>query len=184
MSNLITNVIKMSNNSLFYALGSESRIKIIRTLAKKEIHLSQLSRELKLSKPVISRHIKILEKAGLIKRRIIGNVHLLSANIESLEKAFDPFIEESNIEIDKNTTIFEILKQLPGIETKSDGKNQFITSIDGDGGFYIYEVDGKIPEKAIDEFKPEDNSTIQLKKLVPVSKKKIKIDIKKREKKD
>jgi DNA-binding transcriptional ArsR family regulator len=173
----------MSNNSLFSALSSESRIKIIKKLVNKEIHLSELSRELKLSKPVISRHIKILEKSGLIKRRVIGNVHLLSANIESIEKAFEPFIEESNIEIEKNTTIFEILKQLPGIETKSDGKNQFITSIDGDGGFYIYEVDGKIPKKAINEFKPENNSTIQLKKLVPVSKKKIKIDIKK-EKKD
>ena len=184
MSNLITNVIKMSNNSLFYALSSESRIKIIKTLASKEIHLSELSRELNLSKPVISRHIRILEKAGLIKRRVIGNVHLLSANIESIEKAFEPFIEESKIEIEKNTTIFEILKQLPGIETKSDGKNQFITSIDGDGGFYIYEVDGKIPEKAIDEFKPKENSTINLKKLVPVSKKKIRIDVKKKEKKD
>jgi DNA-binding transcriptional ArsR family regulator len=173
----------MSNNRLFYALSSESRIKIIKKLANKEIHLSELSRELNLSKPVISRHIKILEKADLIKRRIIGNVHLLSANIESIEKAFEPFIEESNLEIEKNTTIFEILKQLPGIETKSDGKNQFITSIDGDGGFYIYEVDGKIPKKAIDEYKPNDKSTIHLKKLIPVSKKKITIDLKK-EKKD
>jgi len=172
----------MNNKNLFYALSSESRIKIIKKLVNKEIHLSEISRELKLSKPVVSRHIKILEKAGLIKRRIIGNVHLLSANIESIEKAFEPFIEESKIEIEKNTTIFEILKQLPGIETKSDGKNQFITSIDGDGGFYIYEVDGKIPEKAIDEFKPKDNSTINLKKLIPISKKKIKIDIKKNKK--
>jgi len=173
----------MSNKTLFYALSSESRVKIIKKLVNKEIHLSQLSRELKLSKPVISRHIKILEDAGLIKRRIIGNVHLLSANIESLEKAFEPFIEESKIEIEKNTTVFEILKQLPGIETKSDGKNQFITSIDGDGGFYIYEVDGKIPKKAINEFKPEDNVTIKLKKLVPISKKKIRIDIKIKKKK-
>ena len=173
----------MSNKTLFYALSSESRVKIIKKLVNKEIHLSQLSRELKLSKPVISRHIKILEDVGLIKRRIIGNVHLLSANIESLEKAFEPFIEESKIEIEKNTTVFEILKQLPGIETKSDGKNQFITSIDGDGGFYIYEVDGKIPKKAINEFKPEDNVTINLKKLVPISKKKIRIDIKKKKKK-
>ena len=170
----------MSNKNLFNALSSESRVKIIKKLANEEIHLSQLSRELHISKPVISRHIKILEEAGLIKRRIIGNVHLLTANLECLEKAFDPFVKETKMEIEKNTTIFDALKQLPGVETKSDGKNQFITSINGEKGFYIYEVNGDIPKQAIDEYKPKENVTLQLKKLVPVSKKKIKIDLKKR----
>jgi len=168
----------MSNKNLFNALSSETRVKIIKQLANKEIHLSQLSRELNISKPVISRHIKILEEVGLIKRRIIGNVHLLSANLECLEKAFDPFVKESKIEIEKNTTIFDALRQLPGVETKSDGKNQFITSINGEKGFYIYEVNGAIPKKAIDKYKPKESVTLQLKKLVPVSKKKIKIDLK------
>jgi len=173
----------MSNNNIFYALSSETRLKIIKKITREEIHLSQLSRELNISKPVISRHIKILEKAGLIKRRIIGNVHLFSANINHLEKAFEPFIDESKIEIGKNTTLFDILKQLPGIKTKNIGKNQYITSIDGEEGFYIYEVNGKIPNKAINEYKPKENMTLQLKKLVPVSKKKIRIDYKEKKKK-
>lgn len=168
----------MSNNDLFKALSSESRIKIIKKLINKEIHLSQLSRELNISKPVISRHIKILEKAGLIKRKKIGNVYLLSTNLKGLEKAFEPFIEESKIEIEKGTTIFDALKQLPGVETKSFGRNQYITSIDGDEGLYVYEIDGVIPKKAIDEYKLRKNITLQLKKIVPISKKKIKIDFK------
>jgi len=173
----------MSNNNLFNALSSESRVKIIKKLIEKEIHLSQLSRELKISKPVTSRHVKILEKAGLIKKRVVGNVHLLSANLEILEKTFEPFIRESSIKIEKNTTIFDILKQMPGVKTKNHGKNQFITSIDGEEGFYIYEVNGKIPKKAINEFKPKQNSTLQIKKLVPVDKKKIKIVFKENKKK-
>lgn len=173
----------MDNNNLFKALSSESRIKILKKLVNKEFHISQLSRELKISKPVISRHIKILEKADLIRRRVIGNVHLLSCNVESLENAFEPFIEESNIKIEKNTTIFDALKQLPGIETVSHGKNKYIASIDGEKGYYIYEVNGKAPEKTIDAFKLQGNVTVELKKLVPVGKKKIKIHFKEKKKK-
>lgn len=173
----------MANNSLFNALGSESRIRIMKKLVNNELHLSQLSRELNISKPVISRHVKILEEAGLIKRRIIGNMHLLSADIDCLEKAFEPFVEESKIKIERNTTIFDALKQLPGVETKSRGENHFITSIDGEEGFYIYEVNGEIPKKAINEYKPKENITLDLKKLVSVGKKKIRINIKERQKK-
>ncbi|MCK4902266.1 MAG: metalloregulator ArsR/SmtB family transcription factor [Thermoplasmatales archaeon] len=173
----------MDNNNLFKALGSESRIKILKKLVNKEFHLSQLSRDLKISKPVISRHIKILEEAGLVKRRVIGNVHLLSCNIEPLENAFEPFIEESNIKMEKDSTIFDAIKQLPGIETVTDGKNKYIASIDGEKGYYIYEVDGKAPEKPIDKYKPQGDVTVKLKKLVPVEKKKIKISFKEKKKK-
>jgi len=172
----------MSNNNLFFALSSESRVKIIKILINKEIHLSELARKLNLSKPVVSRHIKILEKAGLIKRKIIGNIHLLSANLEGFEKAFEPFIKESKINIEKDNTIFDAIKQIPGIEIKSDGKNQYIASINGEKGFYIYEINGKAPKKAINEYKPKKNSDLQLKKLIPVSKKKIKINIKEKKK--
>ena len=55
---------------------------------------------------------------------------------------------------------------------------QYISSINGEKGFYIYEVNGKIPTKAINEFVPDKNSNIKLKKLVPVIKKKIKLEIK------
>ena len=173
----------MDNNNLFKALGSDSRIKILKKLVNKEFHLSQLSRDLKISKPVISRHIKILEEAGLVKRRVIGNVHLLSCNIEPLENAFEPFVEESSIKMEKDFTIFDAIKQLPGIETVTHGKNKYIASIDGEKGYYIYEVDGKAPEKPIDKYKPQGDVTVKLKKLVPVEKKKIKISFKEKKKK-
>jgi len=169
----------MSNTNLFHALSSETRMQIMKILSQNELHLSKLAKELKISKPVVSRHIKILEQSGLVNRRIIGNVHLLSANISSLENAFDPFIDEASIEVEKNTTIFDAIKQLPGVETKSKGKNHYITSINGEEGFYIYEVNGKTPKKAINEYRPQENITIQLKKLVPVNKKRIKIDFRK-----
>ena len=169
----------MDNNDLFKALSSKTRINIIKTLGNRELHISQLSRDLKISKPVISRHIKLLEKTGVLKRRIIGNVHLLSLNPDCLEKILDPFIEEYNVDIKKDETIFDALKQLPDVETKDYGKNKQIISIGGEKGFYIYEVNGKTPDEPIDEFKPHGGVTINLKKLVSVDKKKIRINFKK-----
>ena len=168
----------MSNNSFFYALSSGSRIKILKRLLKEEVHLSCLSRDLDISKPVVSRHLKILEKAGLIKRRVIGNVHVFSANLDVLDKAFDPFVEESDVEISEDGSILDALRQLPNVEVKRRGKNQFITSIDGEEGFYIYEVDGSVPDKPIDEFKPKKDVTLKVKKLVPVDKKKVNVGVK------
>ena len=167
----------MDNDKMFKALSSETRIKIIKILLNREIHLSGLARELNISVPVMSRHIKLLENVELIKRRVVGNVHLLSANIGSLEELLEPFIEESEIEINEHDSIFDALKQIPGIEIQRVGENQYITSIDGEKGYYIYEVDGKIPTKSINEFRPKKNITLELKKLVSVNKKKIEVKI-------
>ena len=168
----------MDNNELFKALSSKTRIKIIKILRGKEYHISELSRHLKLSKPVISRHIKLLEKTGILKRRIIGNVHLLSVNPVCLEKILDPFVDEYKVDIKNNESIFDALKQLPDVEIRDYGKNKQIVSIGGEKGFYIYEVNGKTPNEPIDEFKPQEKVTINLKKLVSIDKKKIRINFK------
>ena len=168
----------MSNDQLFKALSSSTRIKIMKTLLNREMHLSGLAREIDISTPVISRHIKILENAGLIKRRIVGSVHLLSANIGRIEKVLEPFIEKSLVEINKEESLFDTLKQVPGVEIKKVGNHQYITSIDGESGYYIYEVNGMLPKKPVDEYMINKSVTLDLKKLVSVQKKKIKVKVK------
>jgi DNA-binding transcriptional ArsR family regulator len=168
----------MGNNNLFKALSSQTRMKIMKILLHREIHLSELAKEIGISVPVTLRHVNILLETGLIKKRIIGNVHLLSANMEVLEKILEPFVEESLVEINKNDNLFDALQQLPGVEIKRVGDNQFITSIDGQRGYYIYEVDGVIPKKSIDKIRPQKNVILHLKKLISVDKKKIEVKIK------
>ena len=167
----------MGNNQVFRALSSHTRMKIMHILLNKEMHLSGLAKELGISVPVASRHIKVLENADMIKKRIVGNVHLLSANIGGLEEALEPFIKEPVVEINKDGSLFDALKQLPDVEVQRVGDSQYITSIDGERGYYIYEVDGISPKIPIDEYKPKKNVTLQLKKLIPVNKKKIEIKI-------
>ena len=178
ITNLITTVAEM-DNKLFKALSSKTRLDILRKIMDKEYHLSELSREMGISKPVISRHVKILEDANLIKRKKIGNVHVLKANMDALEKAFEPFVEEKRIKIKEGKTVFDILKQLPEIEIREYDGERFITAVDGEEGLYIYEIDGEIPDRAINRYKLERSALLQLKKLVPITKKRIRVEIEK-----
>jgi len=167
----------MSNNKIFRALSSSTRIKILKTLAHKEMHLSGLARELNISVPVTSRHIKILEEVGLINKRIFGNTYLLTAKIKNLEAALEPFIQESLVEINTKKSIFDALNQIPTIEIKKVENNFYIKSIDGDEGYYIYEVDGKLPKKPINKYTINKNIKIDLKKLISVKKKEINVKV-------
>jgi DNA-binding transcriptional ArsR family regulator len=169
----------MSNNIIFKALSSETRIQILNILAKKNMHISGLARTLNISVPVTSRHIKILDKAGLINKMVIGNVHLLSINHKNLENSINQFSDKSTIEISKKISVFEALKQIPGIEIQKIENNYYIKSIDNDDGYYIYEVNGKLPSKPIDKYKIENDLTLEIKKLISINKKKIKVYIKK-----
>lgn len=168
----------MDNKNIFRALSCSTRIKILKILTKKEIHLSGLARELNISVPVTSKHIKILEKAGLINKRIIGNIHLLTTKIKNFENILEPFIEESTIFLDTKKSISDALEQIPSIEIKKIKNNFYIKSIDGDEGYYIYEVDGKLPKKPINKYNIDKNIKIDLKKLISVKKKEINIKLK------
>ena len=57
----------MANDNIFRALSSPTRIKALKLLSNKEMHLSGLARELDISVPVMSKHIKILERFGFVR---------------------------------------------------------------------------------------------------------------------
>lgn len=73
------------------ALGSDTRIKIIRTICEGDVHVSSLARKIGLSVPVTSKHVNVLEEAGLIQRTIYGKTHVLSVNNKNIYAALDIF---------------------------------------------------------------------------------------------
>lgn len=167
----------MDNNILFKALSSKTRTKMLRILSKHEKHVSGLARELGISVPVASKHIKVLEKARLLEKRKIGNVHLLKARLKSYEDFLEQFAEKSRVKIDRHTALIDALIQIPGIEAKEINGQQYITSVDGEKGFYVYEVDGEQPKIPINKFKPKKSVNVNLKKIVTVNKKKIEVKL-------
>jgi DNA-binding transcriptional ArsR family regulator len=58
-------------DNIFAALADPTRLSIIeRLMAKGELAVGDLSEPYRISAPAISRHLNILERAGLIERRI------------------------------------------------------------------------------------------------------------------
>jgi DNA-binding transcriptional ArsR family regulator len=63
-------------NSVFHALGDATRRHMLRDLAGGERTVSQLAEPFAISLAAASKHIKVLENAGLIRREVRGRTHL------------------------------------------------------------------------------------------------------------
>lgn len=163
---------------MFKTLSSETRREMLRLLAKEEMHISGLAKKLGISVPVAARHAKILEKSSLIERRKFGKTHVLKAKMDKLYEALDAFSESFELKLPKGSSILDALKEVSGVKVERIGDREFVTRIDGEEGYYIYEVNGSTPNISMNKFVLEKNAKVELKKLVPVKRKEMRIKIK------
>ena len=63
-------------NAIFHALGDATRRRMLRELAHGERTVGQLAAPFAISLAAASKHIKVLENAGLIRREVRGRTHL------------------------------------------------------------------------------------------------------------
>ena len=63
-------------NSLFHALGDATRRQMLHDLADGERTVSELAQPFAMSLAAASKHIKVLEGAGLIRREVRGRTHV------------------------------------------------------------------------------------------------------------
>jgi DNA-binding transcriptional ArsR family regulator len=74
---------------VFHALAHPARRAILRQLSGREQNLSELSAPLKMSFPAASKHVRVLERARLVRRRVVGRVHLCRLEAKPLADASD-----------------------------------------------------------------------------------------------
>src|ERR687888_349015 len=63
-------------NSVFHALGDATRRQMLRDLAAGERTVSELAQPFAMSLAAASKHIRVLEGAGLIRREVRGRTHV------------------------------------------------------------------------------------------------------------
>jgi DNA-binding transcriptional ArsR family regulator len=76
-------------NDAFKALAHPLRRDIVERLSGGVATVGEATRDLGVSKPTISRHLKLLEEAGLVTRVVDGRTHRLALRPEALAEASD-----------------------------------------------------------------------------------------------
>jgi DNA-binding transcriptional ArsR family regulator len=74
-------------NDSFRALSHPIRREIVERLAAGPAPVGEVTRGFDVSKPAISKHLKVLEEAGVVSRVIEGRTHRLSLEPKPLEEA-------------------------------------------------------------------------------------------------
>jgi DNA-binding transcriptional ArsR family regulator len=76
-------------DALFSALADATRRDILVRLAEGDAPVTKLAEPLPISLPAVSRHLRVLESAGLVARRRDGRVHRISLVAEPMVDALE-----------------------------------------------------------------------------------------------
>lgn len=74
-------------DEVFYALSDPTRREILGRLTEGESTVKELAEPFDMSLPAVSKHLKVLERAGLLVREVDGRVHRMRLQPEGLKTA-------------------------------------------------------------------------------------------------
>ena len=74
-------------NRVFSALADPSRRAMLARLSRGEATVGQLAAPLRMTAPAVTKHLKVLERAGLIARTIEGRVHTCRLSPRAMAEA-------------------------------------------------------------------------------------------------
>ena len=72
---------------VFHALAHPARRAIIRQLSAGERNLSELASPLEMTFPAATKHVRVLEEARLVRRRVAGRQHICRLQAAPLKEA-------------------------------------------------------------------------------------------------
>ena len=74
-------------DSIFSALADPTRRRILERLMRGEASVMELAEPYDMSLPAVSKHVRVLEEAGLVVRERDGRLHIISLNSKPLRNA-------------------------------------------------------------------------------------------------
>jgi DNA-binding transcriptional ArsR family regulator len=76
-------------NEVFHALSHDARREILSRLALGDLTVGQLAEPFSMSLEAVSKHIRVLERAGLVRRTVEGSRHICRLEAQPLASAAD-----------------------------------------------------------------------------------------------
>ena len=107
---------------IFHALSNGTRRNMLRRLSRSACTVSELAEPAEMSFAAASKHVQVLERAGMVNRRVKGRQHICSLSPKPLKEAsewlsfYEKFWDES---LDRLQAVLESDQ-----ETESKGRNQ------------------------------------------------------------
>ncbi|MEK6642616.1 MAG: metalloregulator ArsR/SmtB family transcription factor [Planctomycetota bacterium] len=105
---------------VFHALAHPARRAILRRLSDHEQNLTELAAPLRMSFPAASKHVRVLERARLVRRRVVGRMHICRIEAEPLGQANDWLENYRQIWEGNFQRLDALLEELKTRETKTE----------------------------------------------------------------
>ena len=105
-------------STTFAALADPTRRAILQRLARGETNVGELARPFRISAPAISRHLRVLESAGLVERRTEAQWRLCRLRGEGLRDARDWLDEYRKFWTDRLDALAQYLEDPPSPRTR------------------------------------------------------------------
>ncbi|MCG6169783.1 ArsR/SmtB family transcription factor [Leptospira sanjuanensis] len=107
-------------DSTFAALADSTRRAILMRLAKGELTVMELAKPFKMSQPAISRHLKVLQEAGLISTTIRAQERPRRLETAPLKKATDWIEKYRRMWEGRYQVLDGLLEELQTMQSKGD----------------------------------------------------------------
>jgi DNA-binding transcriptional ArsR family regulator len=121
--NHMVNYIEDALSATFHALADPTRRAILARLAGGEARVGALAEPFAMSLPAISKHLKVLEGAGLIRRTVDGRIHHCRLAPEPLDDATDWIREHRDLWQRQFNLLARYLEQTSGVAPDNNEEN-------------------------------------------------------------
>jgi DNA-binding transcriptional ArsR family regulator len=112
---------------VFQAIADPTRRTIINMISSQSLNLNSVAENFDISRPAISKHIKILTECGLIVVKQQGRERYCEAKLEKLNEVSD-WVEQYRkfwtVKLDALETYLEVLQNKNKRKPKKHGKNK------------------------------------------------------------
>ncbi len=107
-------------NATFSALADPTRRGILEQLSTGQRKVTDLAQPYEMSLPAVSKHLRVLEHAGLIVRTRVGREHRIRVNPQPIQGAKDWIALYADVWQHQFDALDDFLEQLPGTGTDGD----------------------------------------------------------------